>query len=162
MMAVAVARGAAEAAGEHVRPEHPDRAHQVCKRDVMPVPFVEGLFRGLGEAEIHHVAEALFHAVILVGLQKLQRAQDAKFVGTFGAKFVLAAFAARDCEKQRRGAVSARFQREHPAVFVVGMGDGLHDARRGFQLGQQLRQVDRAQVFRQRPGVRLKVSSKKE
>src|SRR5882724_10476904 len=59
VMAVAIAWSAAEAAGQHVRPENADGAHQIGQSYVMPVPFVKRLFGGLGKAKVDNVAEAL-------------------------------------------------------------------------------------------------------
>src|SRR5262249_40939460 len=93
VVAVSIARRAAETAGQDVRAIGPDHAHYVGEGYVMAVPLVERLFGGLREPEIHDAAEPLLHTVILVRLQELERAQDAKFVGSLGAKLVLAAFA---------------------------------------------------------------------
>src|SRR6476620_4065978 len=103
MVAVAIALSAAEAAGQHVGAKNSDRADHVCECHVMPVPFVEGFFRGLGEAKIDDMAEALLHAVIFIGFKEFQRAQDAQLIGTFSAELVLAAFTARYRKKQNAG-----------------------------------------------------------
>ena len=100
MMSVAIAIGAAEARDQHIGTEGPDGAHHIADNNVMPVPFAQRFFRGLGETEVGHMAEALLHAVIFVGFQKFQRAQDAKFVGALGAEFILSAFTARDGKQQ--------------------------------------------------------------
>src|SRR5229473_2054281 len=110
-MAVAIAWGTAEAAGQRIGAENADGAHQVGKSYVMPVPFVEGLFGGLGKAKVDDVAEALLHVVIFVGFKKFQRTQDSEFIGTFGAEFILAAFAARDRKQQHAGAIASGFER---------------------------------------------------
>src|SRR5262245_27032206 len=128
----------------------------------MAVPLVEGLVRRLGKTEIGDVAEALLHAVILVCLEKLQGAQDSKLVRAFGPELVLSAFAAGNGKQGYLSALAARFQREHAAIFVVGMGGDLHQAGGGLELGEKLGQVQRAAVFRQWPCIRLRTGNKQE
>src|SRR5262249_14810815 len=99
VVAVAVARRAAEAAGQDVRTKSADGTDDVCQGNVMPVPLVESLFRGLGKTEVDYTAEALLHSVILVRLQQLQGAQDAQLIRALSAELVLAALAACDREQ---------------------------------------------------------------
>src|SRR5690348_1889386 len=100
MVAVTVARRAAEAAGQHVWPEDADCADDVTECNVVTVPFIEGFFRCFGVAEIHDMAEALLHAVVLVRLEKFERAQDSQLVGSLCSELVLPAFAASDRKQQ--------------------------------------------------------------
>src|ERR1041385_1861340 len=94
MMSVSIASGAAKAGDQHVGAKSADGAHHVSDNNLMAVPFAQRLIHRLGEAEIGHVAEALLHAVIFVGLKKFQCAQDAKLVRTLSPELVLAAFTA--------------------------------------------------------------------
>src|SRR5262249_45220565 len=147
MVAMAVAGSAAEAAGQDIGAKSTDGAHNIGQGNVMPVPFVECFFRGLGEAEVHHAAEALIYAVILIRLKQLQGAQDAQLVRALGSELVLAAFAARDRKQQGGPAFAASLERKHAAVFVVGMRYDLHQTAGGFELGQELVQMSSALVL---------------
>ena len=116
------------------------------KRDIVATPFLESLFRCLGKTEISNAREALFNTVVTVGSQQLQGANDAKLVEEIAADFVLPAFAAIERELQHAHAVPARFERQHAAIFVVGVRDRVHQARCGVQPPQHLLQASRAGV----------------
>src|SRR4029077_7603212 len=107
MVAVAIALGAAEAAGQHVGAKNSDCADDIGQGHVMAMPLVECFFGGLGKAKVDDVAEALLHAVIFIGFKKLQRAENAQLIGAFGAEFILAAFTPRDGKEQNAGAFAA-------------------------------------------------------
>ena len=153
MMAVAIAWGALKASADHIRTEGANHAHHVAQRDIVTAPLLECLLRRLGETEIGNAREALLDSVVAVGGQQLQRADDAELVEQIAADFVLPALAAIERKLQHADAVPARFQREHAAVFVVGMGDGMHQARRGVQAAQHLLQTGGAGVDGKRLGV---------
>ena len=118
-----------------------------------PPHFSKGLFRRLGEAKIGDAGEALLHAVIAIGGQQLQRANNAQLVEQIAADLVLAAFAAIERQLQHADAVAARFQRQHAAIFVVGMSDGVHQPRRGVQPPQHQLQPGGAGIDSKRLGI---------
>ena len=149
-MAMPVAAVALETSADHVRAEGANHPHHVAQRHVVAVPHLEGFFRSLGESEIGNPGETLFHSVITVGRQQLQGANDTELIQEIAANFVLAAFATIQGELQGGDAVSARFERQHAAVFVVRMGDGMHQARRGMQTAQHLFQPGVTGVDRKR------------
>ena len=153
MMAMPVAAVAPETSADHVRTEGANHAHHIAKGDVMAVPHLKGFIRRFGESEIGNPGETLVNSVIAVGRQQLQGANDAEFIQKIAANFVLAAFATIQGELQGGDAVSARFKREHAAVFVVRMGDGMHEARRGMQAAQHLFQPGVAGIHRKRLGI---------
>ena len=136
MMAVTVARVALKASADHIRTEGANHPHHVAQRDIVTAPLLERLFWSLGETEIGDPREALLDSVVAVGRQQLQRADDAELIQQIAADFVLPALAAIERELQHARAVPARLQREHAAVFVVGMSNGVHQPRRGVQSAQ--------------------------
>ena len=76
-----------------------------------------------------------------------------EFVEQVAADLVLPALAAVQGQLQGGDAVPARFQRQHAAVFVVGMRGGVHQAGRGVQAAQGQLQAGDAGVHGQRLGV---------
>ena len=153
MIAVSVARRALKARADHVRAKGADDAHHVGQRDIVATPFLEGLLGRLGKAEIGDAGEALFHSVIAVSGQQLQRANNAQFVEQIAADHVLAALAAIERQLQNTVAMAAGLKSQHAAIFVVGMGDRMHQARRGVQAAQHELEAGGSGVNRQRLGV---------
>src|SRR5690242_17748426 len=153
MISVTIARSSAEAAGENVRPESANGAHDVSKRDVVAVPFIKSLFGSLGVTEVHYMAEALLHAVILVGLQQFQSTQDPEFIRAFSTELILAAFTASHRKKQRRNAIAPGLQSQQSAILIIGVSNHLHEPRGRLQLCQKLIKVNGSLVLGKRPGV---------
>ena len=60
------------------------------------------------------------------------------------------AFAAVERHQQCRNALAARFEGQHAAIFVVGMGIGLHQAGGGLQAAQHQLQASGSRVLRDR------------
>jgi hypothetical protein len=116
----------------------------------MTSPFLESLFGSLGETEIGDAGEVLLGAVVAVGLEQLERAQDAELVGEMRAGLVLSAIAAREREELDGDSVAARFEREQAAVFVVGVRVNVHETRGGAQLGEHLLDAGAARVHGER------------
>ena len=73
MLAVAVARRAGESQHDHVGLEAADHPHHVAQ-DFVVAPFLEGLLRRFGEAEIDGAREELLRAVDAPGGEQLLRA----------------------------------------------------------------------------------------
>ena len=153
MIAMAVAAVALEPSADHVGTESANHSHDVVERHVVAVPHLECFFRSLGKSKIGSSGETLFDGVVTVGRKQLQGANDAEFIQEIAANFVLAAFAAIQGELQCGHTVAARFEREHAAIFVVGMRDRVHQTPRGMQTAQHLFQPGIAGIDRKRFGI---------
>src|ERR1700736_4298086 len=126
MVAVSVGVSAREAGDQNIGTEGADYANHVGEGDIVAAPLLKSFFRGLRISEIGDAGEALLDSVVTVGGQKLERAQDSKFVEQTGAEFVLSAFAASEGEKECLHAFAPGFEGEGCAIFVVGMGNHHH------------------------------------
>ena len=146
MVAVAVGRVANEAADDDIRTQCANYADQIGQCGFAAIPLLNRLFRGAREAEVGDATEALVGAVIAVGFEEFERAQHAEFVAEFLADGVLSAFTAGEGHLDDVSAASAGFEREHAAVFIVGMGGGVHQARGGAKLAQREQQAGLALI----------------
>ena len=120
-MSVPVARGPAPHGDEHMGTEVPDRPHEVGE-DAFALPLGEGLFGGLGVAEVERAAEVLPRPVDGSGGQKFAGADDAEAFAEFRPDEVLAAFAPREREIGGLDAPAASERREERGVLVIGVG----------------------------------------
>ena len=136
-MPVAVCYATDEHAGNHQRPVEPHRSHSVIEHALVR-PLGKGLFLGLREAKINLCAEHLRHTGVAVGGEQLLRAQQAKRVLEVAGHGVLPAFAAIQREDRRTRPQAAGVERQHPAVFIVRMGNDEHQRRTRAQLAQKL------------------------
>ena len=128
MLAVAVARRAAEAQDDHVGTEAADHPNHVAE-DFVAAPLLETFLGRFGEAEIDGAREELLRAVDAPGRQQLLGADDAELVALFGADQILPAFAARQRKIAGAHLAPARQISEQRGVFVIGMrGDHQHAA----------------------------------
>src|SRR5215471_9485698 len=85
---------------------------------------------------------------MLIGGKQFFRTQNAEYIRQVAADFVLAPFAAVEGHEQRADAVAARLESQQAAVFVIGMSDYLHQARRGAEAEQFEVQPGEAFVLR--------------
>ena len=134
---MAVGGAADEGAGEDERAVKADGADGVVE-DAVVGPLGEGFFLGFGEAEVDLRAEELVDAHEAVGGEELLGAEEAEGVVEVGGHEVLAAFAASEGEHGDAGAGSAGFEGEEAAVFVVGVGDDVHQGGSGAELVEEL------------------------
>ncbi len=148
MVPMAVPIRSLEARYQHVRAEGSNHAHNVAQGDVMALPLLKGLIRVLRKAEVRDASEALFHSVVAVGRGQFQRAQHAQHIKKIAAHLVLAALAPIQSEQQYAIAVAAGLEGHHPAVFIVRMGRGMHQAGRGAQTAQHQLQASGAGILR--------------
>ena len=123
-------------------------SHHVAQCDVVAAPFGESFIWILGESEIRHARESLLYAIVLVGREQLEGTQDAQNVGEIAANFVLAALTAIQSHQQRVHSAPARLQCQHATIFVIGVGHGLHQARRCAQPQKRKVQAIHALVLR--------------
>ena len=149
MVAVSIARGAGESRDQHVGAIRANHAHHVGQHQIMAAPLLKSLIGSFRKSEISGAREALLHAVILIGGQQFQRAQHAQAVGKSAPQFVLPAFPAIQRHQQDVNSQPAGLVSEHAAIFVVGVGGGLHHARGGPQLAEHLCEAGSAAVLRQ-------------
>ena len=133
MMSVPIALGSRESRHQHIRAELPNHPHNICERNVMSLPLLKcflGIFR---IAEVRYPREALLDAVVAVGGQHFERAQHAQLIEQVAAGFVLPAFAAGQGQQGHGRAPAPRLERQHAAVFVIGMRIHLQQPRRGLE-----------------------------
>ena len=102
----------------------------------------------LGKAEVGHAGEALLNSVIAVGAQQFQGAQNTEFIEQITSDFVLATFAAVQCQLQSGDSVAARFQGQHAAIFVIRVRCSVHQAGCRVQSAQRELESDDAGVHR--------------
>src|SRR5471030_2751167 len=76
VLAVAIARRAAESANDHVGPVAPDHPNHIRKNAVV-TPFLQSFSRGPGETEVDGAGEELFGSIDLARGQQFLRADDA-------------------------------------------------------------------------------------
>ena len=150
MVSVPVPVGSGKARNQDIGTKSSNHAHHVAERDIMPAPLLKGFFRIFGIAEIRHPAEALLDSVVTVRCRQLQHAQHAQHVEQIAADLVLAAFAPSQSHQQCGDPVAARFQRQHAAIFIIGVRGRLHQSGRGLQTTQRLFQSSSTGVLRQR------------
>ena len=153
-MSMTVGGSAAEAANNHVRAKRSDDSHHIRQHGVAPAPLVEGFLRSLGETKVGSVREALVDSVVTVSGEEFEGAERAQCVEEAVAHAVLAALATSDGKQDGIDAMAARFQRQHTAIFVIGMRGGVQHARRGAQLSELLNEAGSTFVLRQRLGIR--------
>src|SRR5438552_18264044 len=118
MVPMPVALRSGEARNQYVRAKGSDYPHHVGECDIVSAPLLKCFFRILRISEIRYPAKALLDPVIAIGSRQLQRAQHAQNVEEIASYLVLPAFAARESHEQRGGAVAARLECQHAAVFV--------------------------------------------
>ncbi len=143
---------AGEGGCQNERVIHADGADDVAE-DAVVAPELERFLFGLGKAVVGDGGEVLFGAGVLIGQQQLVGADEAERVIALAGHGVLAAFAAGEGHDGGAGAHAARLEGHHAAVFVVGMGNGEHEAGPGVELAQSLRQARGAAIF----GKRLRI-----
>jgi hypothetical protein len=73
------------------------------------------------------------HAVVTICREQFESAQHAERIEQVATQFVLSAFAAVQRHQQGGDALPSRLQRQHSAVFIVGMRGRLHQASGGLQ-----------------------------
>ena len=150
MMPMAIAIRARKPRHQHVRTKGSNHPHHVAERDIVPLPLLKCFFGSLRISKIRHARESLLNAVISVGSQQLQRPQHAQRVEQIAAQLVLSPFPARQRHQQCRDAFPARFERQHAAVFVIGMRRDLHQTGRRLQASQHQLQPRRTGFLRER------------
>src|SRR6266496_1123570 len=155
MMRMPVALGAGKAGNKNIWAEGANDAHHVGKWDIFAAPVLKCFLGSLRKTEVGDTREALLDSVVTIRSQKLQRADDAKFVEESGAKFVLSAFAASQRHENGLDSVAARLQREYAAIFVVGMGGNHHQTSGILQSAKCLLEARCARVLWERVKVRL-------
>ena len=143
VLPVSVARRAAEAEQDHVRPVAADHPHHVRQNAVVS-PFLQRLVGGARESEIDGAREELLGAVDLPRGQQFLRADDAELRALFGADQVLAAFAARQRKVRRAHVPAAREVGEHGGALVVGVCRDVQHRTQFVQLVQRLFDFGRA------------------
>jgi hypothetical protein len=137
MVSVSVAGITPKARANYIRAKCADHSDHVAEGDVMAAPHLEGLVGGLGKSEICHPGEALLHPVVAVGGQQFQGAYDAQFIEEIAANGILPTLAAVQRELEDIDSVSAGFQGQHAAVFVVRVRRGVHQAGCGAEAAQR-------------------------
>ena len=143
MLSVAVARSAAEAEQDHVRPvaaDHPDHVRE----NAVVSPLLQRLVGRARESEIDGAREELLGAVDLPRRQQFLRANHAELRALFGADQVLAAFAARQREIRGAHVAAAREVGQHGGALVVGVGRDVQDRTQFVQFVQRLLDFGRA------------------
>jgi hypothetical protein len=110
-------------------------------------PLRKRLFFRLRKSEVHFGAEHLVHTHIPVCGQQLLRAHQPQRVVEVPRHQVLATFAPIQRQHRHVGAHSARFIRQHAAVFIIGM-------RHDHQKAGARPQLDQALLERKRPLIR--------
>lgn len=125
---MAVARvDAAPMVDDDVGAEGADDADHVF--DDLIAPDFFGFFGSFRVAEIAGAGEVKLDAVTVSRGEKLLCADEAELGSLFGAKSVLAAFAASDGEKSDVRVESASEVGENSGAFVVGVSGDVKDAR---------------------------------
>ena len=128
VLAVAIARSAAEAQDDDVGTEAPDHPDHIAQ-NFFAAPFLETFLGRFGESEIDGAGEELFRAVDTPGREQLLGANDAELVALFGADEVLTALAAGQREIAGAHFSTTRQIGEQRGVFVIGMrGNHEHAA----------------------------------
>ena len=85
---------------------------------------------------------------MLIGGQQFLRTQNAQHIRQVAADLVLPALAAIQCEQQRVHAVASRLQRQHSAVFIIGMCHDLHQSASRAQAQEFKMQTRGASILR--------------
>src|SRR5439155_1583196 len=130
MLAVPVARRAAEAEDDHVGPVAPYHPDDVGENTIV-TPLPQGLLGGARETEVDGACEELLGAIDLARRQQLLGADDPHLRALLAADKILPAFAARDRKIGRAHVPAAREIRQHGRALIVGMG---RDVEHGAEL----------------------------
>ena len=137
VLAVAVGDAADPSACQDEGTVEADGADDVVE-DALVGPLGECLFLGLGEAEVDFGAEELVDAGVAVAGEQLLGAEEAESVFEVAGDGVLSAFASSEGEVGDAGSEAAGVESHHAAVFIVGMGDDVHDGGAGVELAEEL------------------------
>ena len=148
MVPVSIRLGAGKPRYEHIRTERPNHPHHISQRDLVSAPLRKGLLRALGKSKVGYARESLLDTVILVRCQQFFRAQHAQHIRQIASYLVLAALAAIQRHQQHAGSATARFERQHPAIFIIGMRYCLHQPRRRAEPPQHPPQADDSLILR--------------
>ena len=138
--------------GEDQRAIKADGAHDVVENAFVS-PDGEGLFKGLGEAEVGDAGEVLIDSVAAVGSQQLLGAHQRELILHVIGHDVLTALAPVQGEQSYARTLTTGFIGEHAAILIVGVGDDQHETGAGAKLAQRLLERGRAAVDPQRPVV---------
>ena len=145
VLAVAVGYAADPGAGEDEGAVEADGADYVVE-DALVGPLGEGFFLGFGETEVDFGAEELVDAGVAVGGEEFLGAEESEGVFEVSGDGVLATFAAGEGDVGDTGAKAAGVEGHHAAVFVVGVGDDVHDGGAGVELAEELLEAGGALV----------------
>ena len=146
MLAVPVGDATDEDGGDDERAVEADGTDGVVE-DALMGPLAEGFFLGFGEAEVDLRTEELVGTGVAVGGEQLLGADETEGVFEVAGHGILAAFAAGEGEVGDAGAEAARVEREHAAVFVVGVGDDEHQRGAGVEFAEELLKTERRVSF---------------
>ena len=133
---------------QHVRTKRSNHPHHVGERYVVSAPLRESLVGTFRKPKIGHAREALLHSVIFVRCQQFQGSQHAQHIRQIAADLVLPTLAAVQGHQQHARSAPARLQREHSAIFIIGMRDRLHQPRRRAQPPQHQPQAEDSSILR--------------
>ncbi len=150
MVAVTVAIRSLKAGHQHVWPERSNHSHNVRQCDVMPLPLLKRFVRALRKTEVRDPSEALLHSVVAIRRSQLECAQNPQHVKEIAAHLILPAFATVEGQQQHGIAPGTRFQGHHPAIFVIRMSRGVHQASRSAEAPQHELQPGTAGVLGKR------------
>ncbi len=133
---------------QHIRTERPNHPHHVRQRHIVSAPLSKSLLGALRKSKVGHARKTFLHSVILVRRQQLFRPQHSQHVRQIAANFILPALAAIQRHQQHTRAPPTRFQRQHSAIFIIGMRHGLHQPRSRAQPPQHEPQAESAPILR--------------
>ncbi len=133
MVSVTVSFCPRKSCHQHIGTKGTNHTNHVAQRYIVSAPLRERLFRALRKSEIRYPRKALLHTVVLVRSQQFLSPQHAQHIRQIAANLVLTALAAIQRHQQCAHSPPSRLQRQHAAVFVVGMRHGLHQPRRRTQ-----------------------------
>ncbi len=121
MLAMAIARCAAESKDDHVGTKAADHPNHVAQ-DFLAAPLLEGLFGSFGESEVDGAGKELLGSVNAPGSQQLLGPDDAQCVALLGADQILPAFAAGERQISGPHFAPTRQIGEQRGVLVVRVG----------------------------------------